>query len=284
VGHEFSGEVAEVGSEVRKIEPGDRVAINAVDGCRQCAYCRGERYALCPSVAYIGFSRDGGLAEWAVVPEACCYRLPPEVSYRAGVLVEPLAAAMHAVRQARIGLGDRVAVVGGGAVGLCVLQVLRAVGARQIFVVEKTEIKRRLAEELGATAAINPAQDARQAIAAYTDGLGVNTAFECVGSGPALRSTVELARPGGLVCIVGIFPAPFEFDFNHLLGQEKRIVTSLAYGGEFAPVIDLLADGRLRAEPLITRTLPLAQAVENGLREYEKVAATNIRTLIEINP
>jgi (R,R)-butanediol dehydrogenase/meso-butanediol dehydrogenase/diacetyl reductase len=283
VGHEFSGEVVEVGSKVQQLKPGDRVAVNAVDACRHCEYCRREKYALCPAVAYLGFSRDGGLAEYTVAPEACCYRLPPAVSYRAGVVVEPLSAAMHAVGQARLALGDRVVVVGGGAVGLCVLQVLRAAGASQVFVVEKSETKRRFAMELGATAAIDPVQNLRLQIEAYTDDWGVNTTFECVGSELALRSALAMTKPGGLVCIVGIFPSAFKFNFNHLLAQEKTIVTSLAYGPEFGPVIDMLADSRLRAEPLITRTLPLAQAVEQGLRQYEEFAPTNIRTLIEID-
>ena len=87
----LSGEVVDAGRQVTRVKIGDRVAVNAVDSCRNCSYCRQGAYALCLSAAYIGFARDGGFAEFAVVPQDCCYPLSQEVSYAAGALVEPLA-------------------------------------------------------------------------------------------------------------------------------------------------------------------------------------------------
>ncbi|MEW5977363.1 MAG: 2,3-butanediol dehydrogenase [Acidobacteriota bacterium] len=281
IGHEFSGEVVEVGTEVREFRAGDRVAVNAVDSCRHCFYCRRSLYALCPTAAYIGFGRDGGFAEFAVVPALCCHRLAPNVSDQAGALVEPLSVALHAVRQAGTEVGSRVAVVGGGAIGLCTLQALRAVGVRDVLVLEKAQVKARFSEELGATAVLNPDQvDPRAAVQDLTDGLGADFTFECVGSAQALRTAVSVTRPGGTVCVAGVFPEAFEFDFNDLLSQEKKIVTSIAYGDEFPLVIGMLADGRLKAEPLITNTVPLADALEKGLFRLENLAATNVRTMI----
>jgi (R,R)-butanediol dehydrogenase / meso-butanediol dehydrogenase / diacetyl reductase len=113
IGHEFSGEIVEVGPEVRRVEVGDRVAVNAIDACRNCYYCRQGLYVLCGLAAIIGFNRDGGFAEAAVVPDDCCHRLGAEVSYHAGAIVEPLSIGLHAVRQSRVGIGARVAIVGG---------------------------------------------------------------------------------------------------------------------------------------------------------------------------
>lgn len=112
--------------------------------------------------------------------------------------------------------------------------------------------------------------------------MGVDAAFECVGSAPALRTAVEVTSAGGAICVVGIFPGAFEFDLNSVLIHEKTIVTSLGYSDEFPTVIAMLADGRLEAEPLITHTISLAEGVELGLKRYEHVRATNIRTLIDI--
>jgi (R,R)-butanediol dehydrogenase / meso-butanediol dehydrogenase / diacetyl reductase len=284
IGHEFSGEVLETGVGVQKVGRGDRVAVNAVDPCLACAYCRHGQYELCPTAAYIGFDRDGGLAESAVVPEHCCHRLSWQVSDEAGALVEPLAVGLHAVKLAGVGAGRRATVVGGGAVGLCVRQSLRAMGVSEIYIVEKCEAKRRFAEGLGATAFINSENaDPRAVIQKLTLGEGTDATFECVGTAPAFRLAVELTRRGGTVCVVGVYPGPFEFDLNRLMSNELRVVTSRAYGDEFPTVIAMLADGRLRAEPLITQNLPLVDAMSRGLSQYEANAATNVRTIIKMS-
>lgn len=284
IGHEFSGEVLETGSDVRKVRRGDRIAVNAVDPCLKCAHCDRGNYELCRSAAYIGFDRDGGLAESAVVPEHCCHLLASQISDEAGALVEPLAVGLHAAKRAGAIAGSRAAVIGGGAVGLCVLQSLRAMGVREVYVVEKCESKRRFAEELGATAFINLENlDPYNAIQELTSGAGVDTSFECVGAAPAFHLAVELTRGGGTVCVVGVYPGPFEFDLNRLMANELQVITSRAYGDEFPAVIAMLADGRLRAEPLITQRLPLADAMQKGLRQYEASAAMNVRTIIEVS-
>ena len=284
IGHEFSGEVVEVGADVSSVKPGDRVAVNAVDSCGECIYCLRGEYQQCQSAAYIGFDRDGGFSEGAVIPESCCHRLTPQISSEAGALVEPLAVALHAVKRAQIAMGSRVAVVGGGAVGLCVLQCLRATGVRDVFVIDKCDGKKPFAERLGASAFVNSEQeDPKLAIRELTGGAGTDATFECVGAPSAFRMAADLACPGGTICVVGVFPGPFEFDLNSLMATEKRLVTSRAYGDEFPMVIAMLSDGRLQAEPLITQRLPLAEALWKGLTQYETHAATNVRTVIKIS-
>jgi len=284
LGHEFAGEVVETGPGATRIRAGDRVAVNAVDGCRQCELCRRGRYALCPSAAYLGFARDGGFAEYALAPEACCHRLPPNVPDAAGALVEPFSVALHAVAQAGFRIGGRAAVVGGGAVGLCVLQALQTSGARDVVLLEKSEIKHPFAERLGATV-LNPDRvNAPQVIRELTSGLGPDFVFECVGSAQALRMATDIVSPGGTVCVVGLFAGPFEFDWNTPMKKELSMIASLAYGEEFPTVIAMLADGRLKAEPLITRRLPLDSALEDGLKPYETHAVRNIRMVIDMTP
>lgn len=166
--------------------------------------------------------------------------------------------------------------------GLCVLQAARCAGARCVFVVEKTESKRGYAEALGAEAFLNSDQvDVVQEIAGRTDGLGVDIAFECAGSAAALNTAVEVTRKGGTICVAGLFPGPAPFDWNAVMGAEKSIIATLAYGNEYATTIALLRDGRLSAGPLITGSVTLAEAAAH-LRNFEAAGHQGIKTLIEL--
>jgi (R,R)-butanediol dehydrogenase / meso-butanediol dehydrogenase / diacetyl reductase len=281
LGHEFSGQVVTVGPRVKRVKVNDRVAVNAVDGCGSCVFCHKQQFALCTTAAYIGFGRDGGFADFAAVPEKCCYGLG-NVSWRAGALVEPLSVAVHAVRRSKLEMANTVAVIGGGTVGLCVLQAARCAGARCVFVIEKSESKRHYAEVLGADAFLNSDRvDVVQEIAGHTEELGVDIAFECAGSAAALNTAVQVTRKGGTICVVGLFPGPAPFDWNVIVGAEKSIIAALAYGIEYPTTIAMLQDGRLRADEMITGTVPLSEASDH-LKNFEAAGRQGIKTLIEL--
>ena len=282
LGHEFCGEVVETGQGVRRFRAGDRVAVNSVDCCGECELCRRRQFIQCRSGAVIGFSRDGGYAEYAVVPESCCYALRSNVSYRAGAVVEPLAVALHSLKRARFEVGSRAAVVGGGTIGLCTLQALRACGAVDVYVIEKSAAKRRYAEELGASEFILADQEnVKQVVLERTEGLGVDFAFECAGSGAALDLAVAVTRPGGTVCVTGAIPHPVMCDWLNLLLNEKSITTTDAYTDEFPTVVAMLNDGRLKAETLITTTMTLDAAL-GILTNFEEAGKANVKMLIEM--
>ena len=283
LGHEFSGEVVELGPGVTRLRVADRVAVNAVDACRTCEFCRRGLFVHCPVAATIGFARDGGYAEYAGVPEDCCHVLRPNVSFRSAAMVEPFSVALHSVRRAKVEVGSRAAIVGGGTIGLCTLQALRACGVVDVFVIEKSSAKRKFAEDLGASAFIQAEiSDPRHAISDLTDGMGVDYTFECVGSGAALATALSVTRPGGTVCLTGVIPHPTEFNWNDLLRDEKTVTTTNAYDDEFPIVIAMLNDGRLKAEPLISQTFPLQEAWSN-LTHFEEAGRANIKMLIEMN-
>jgi (R,R)-butanediol dehydrogenase/meso-butanediol dehydrogenase/diacetyl reductase len=283
LGHEFSGEVVELGPGVARLRVGDRVAVNAVDACRKCEFCRRGLFVHCPVAATIGFARDGGYAEYAGVPEDCCHVLRPNVSFRSAAMVEPFSVALHSVRRAKVEVGSRAAIVGGGTIGLCTLQALRACGVVDVFVIEKSSAKRKFAEDSGASAFIQAEiSDPRQAISELTGGMGADYTFECVGSGAALATALSVTRPGGTVCLTGVIPHPTEFNWNDLLRDEKTVTTTNAYDDEFPIVIAMLNDGRLKAEPLISQTFPLQEARSN-LTHFEEAGRTNIKMLIEMN-
>jgi (R,R)-butanediol dehydrogenase/meso-butanediol dehydrogenase/diacetyl reductase len=283
LGHEFSGEVVQVGPEAKNLKVGDRVAVNAVDCCRECDVCRRGLLIHCPVGATIGFARDGGYADYAVVPADCCHLLRPRVSFRAGALVEPFSVAMHSVRRANVRPGATAAVIGGGTIGLCTLQALRACGVIDVYVVEKSAAKQRFAEEMGASEFIHTEKaDAIRVVRERSGGVGVDFAFECVGSAAALRTALGVTRPGGTICLSGVIGSPIEFNWNDVMSREQTITTTLGYDDEFPIVIAMLDDGRLKAEPLITQALPLSEARE-FLTRFEELGSNNIKMLIEMD-
>jgi len=156
LGHEFSAEVVEVGDQVEQFIPGDRVTMSALIVCGTCHYCRRGAYNMCLKLGSTGFAADGGFAEYAVVPYYALYKLPDSVTDDMGAFVEPLAVAIRAVKRSRMNIGNSVAVIGAGPIGLLVMQVCLAGGASQVFVVEPMEARRELAKKLGATEVFDP--------------------------------------------------------------------------------------------------------------------------------
>lgn len=281
LGHEFSGRVVEVGAGVRGLPPGTRVTVNPCLLCGQCAWCRRGQANYCAKLGSIGLSRDGALAPLVAAPASGCHVLPPEVDDRQGASVEPLAVVLHAYRRARLGGTERVALIGAGAIGLLLLQVLKAKGTGWVAVVEPREERRRLARELGADATIDPeAEDAARAIARLTDDERVAVVFECVGSPAAFATAFRAAGKGGRIVLVGLVTETVPTNLLGLLAHEKEIIGSSAYVDEFPEAIRLLADRRVRVEPLITATVPLADGVARGLEALLRREEGHIKILV----
>ncbi|MDH5364536.1 MAG: alcohol dehydrogenase catalytic domain-containing protein, partial [Dehalococcoidia bacterium] len=206
LGHEFAGTVEEVGEGVTNFKVGERVTGVGYWFCGECYYCKRSLYNLCINGGFTGLTVDGCMAEYVVVPSYSVYKLPNSVSDELGALVEPLAVAIHAVRQGNVRPGDTVAIVGSGTIGLCVLLAARAAGAAEVYVVDKIKRRGEIALAMGATAFINPNDgEPVKLIVNLTDGLGVDVSFECVGHPDTPQLSVDLARRGGTTVIVGVF-------------------------------------------------------------------------------
>ncbi len=175
MGHEYCGNITELGQGVSGLAIGDRVAVEPIFACGTCPACREEKYNLCDSLGFVGLSGGhGGFAAHSVVPARMVHKIPDGLSMEQGALVEPAAVALHAVRLSRIKAGDTAAVFGAGPIGLLVVEALRVAGAAQIHVVEPSEIRRQKALDLGATSAIDPAAaDAVASIRAASGGVHV---------------------------------------------------------------------------------------------------------------
>jgi (R,R)-butanediol dehydrogenase/meso-butanediol dehydrogenase/diacetyl reductase len=281
LGHEFSGEVVEVGKGVTNVRVGDRVAPDAAQHCGECYMCKVNRYSLCEKLAFTGLMTDGSFAEYVNVPAYTCYKLLPEISNEAGALVEPLAVGIHAIRQGKLLQGDTIAVVGAGTIGLVTIQAARAAGASKVFAIELSKDRKEKAKGLGAIVLDPTETDVAAEIQEQTDGQGVDVAVECIGKAATVNTGIQCAKRGGKIVVVGIFEKPGEINYNDLVFQEKELIGSLAYYGEFDSAIALLADGRIKAEPLITGKIKLDDIVADGFEELLKNRESNIKILVE---
>jgi (R,R)-butanediol dehydrogenase/meso-butanediol dehydrogenase/diacetyl reductase len=283
MGHEFAGKVAAVGKGVKDFKVGDRVTGVGNYYCGECYVCKKGLYNLCLNQLFTGIHVDGCMAEYFVHPAYACYRLPDSVSDESGALVEPLAVALHAVSQAHVQAGDKVAIVGDGAIGLYALLAAKVAGASEVYLVAKHKGRGGLAARMGATAVIysneeNPVKKIQE----LTGGPGADAAIECVGYPDTPQLTVELTRRSGIAVIAGVFEKPGTLDFSTITFSERTIVGSSIYVDEGRTAIALIADKRIDPTPLITSVVPLKDAVKKGFEELMKNKESNIKVLLRV--
>ncbi len=267
LGHEFAGSIAEIGPGVDGLVVGDRVVPEVCLFCGECHYCRRHEYALCVSWAAIGLHGDGGLAEYVKVPARMCVRLPDEIPDDEAALIEPTEVAVRAVRKARIRLGDSVAVVGDGAVGLITLQVARAAGATTVLLVGHRPSRLELGRTLGATAVIDSRDPGwEQALRDLTDGLGADVAIECGGRPEAIRDSIAATRKGGTVVLLAVIGVPIPVNTWPIVEGERTIIGSVQhhFDDDLPAAVQLIASGQVAVLPLISRRISLERVVAEG--------------------
>jgi (R,R)-butanediol dehydrogenase/meso-butanediol dehydrogenase/diacetyl reductase len=283
LGHEFAGRVVEVGGGVTNFKAGERVTGVGYWFCGECYYCKKSLYNLCLNGGFTGLTVDGCMAEFVVVPSYAVYKLPDSVSDEAGALVEPLAVALHAVRQGNVRLGDTVGIVGDGTIGLCTLLAARVAGASEVYVVAKHRGRGEIALAMGATAVIYPSDgNPVKLITNLTDGLGVDVSFECVGRPDTPQICVDLTRSDGTIVIIGVFEKPSLVHFQSVMFNQKTIVGSSIYVDEGKTAVDLLADKRIDPGRLVTSKVPLKDAVEMGFEKLIHNKEHEVKILLQI--
>ena len=276
MGHEFAGEVRDVGERVRDIAVGDRVTAVPIQPCGTCARCRAGLGHLCAvwDTRSIAFGLPGGFAERVRVPEAALgrnvHRLPDGLAFEAGALVEPLSVAVHAVRQAEPEPGGSAVVLGLGTIGLHIAQVLAARGVSPVIGVDRSPLRRSVAAGLGVTVVDD---------AAALDDEGSGLVFEVTGAAALLRRAVEVVRPRGTVVVVALYERPGELDANVLVHKEVTMRgTAMVTAEDFRTSLGLLSSGRAVAAPLITHRMPLDGIAEAF--ETQMDPATTIKVMI----
>lgn len=264
LGHEYSGEVVEVGEGVTGFAVGDHVTVDPNIYCGHCAYCQNGKKQLCPSMEAIGVTRDGGFAQYSRIPASQAFKLEPTVPWEAAAMAEPLACCLHGIDLAGIQVGDKVCVVGGGAIGLLMVQLAKLSGASQIVLSEPNEKRRQVGLQVGANAALDPTRpDAQEAFAQVLGG-GANVVIECVGNVPAVKSAFQFAGKGATVLLFSVpkVDATFDLPLFDVYKKELTIKGSFVNPDTHARAVALINSGKVDFGPIITHRFPLDQLPE----------------------
>lgn len=283
LGHEIVGRVARAAADGSGPAAGTRVVVDVVTGCGTCHWCRRHDEGLCPDLVVTGQHVDGGLARYVLGRAERLVEVPAGLDARRAALAEPVSVAVRAVRKAGSVLGARVAVLGGGALGLLVAQVARAAGAGDVAVVEPDDGRRALAARWGFGALWAPAAAERAAL--VRDALpepGPDVVLECSGRSGVAAEAVALCRPGGLAVLVGVQPRPEPLDVLDVVLREKRVVGTAAHlwDDDVAVAVRLLARGAVDVAPLVGAVLPLARAAD----AFERAAGgRDLRLLVAVD-
>lgn len=265
-GHEWTGTVSAAPADVFHVKEGDRVAIGVQPACGQCNECKAGDPGHCVAVmmGMIGIgplaAPHGGFAPAISIDAKRLYTVRDGLSEVEASMLEPSSIAIHALRRTPLRLGESVLVIGAGPIGLLVQQCAKAAGAGIVVVVEPNASRAALAKQLGAEAVIDPTtEDVQARVAELCGPMMADVVFECAGIPQTVDQSVKLVRRGGVVSLVGMATVPAEISPGDWLIKEVRLVASLGQlHDEFDTAMQLVADGRLKLEPLHTKTVKLA--------------------------
>ncbi len=258
LGHEISGVVHE--SSVPEIQPGTLVTTEAEIFCGQCWYCRRNQTNLCSTKQSLGYTVDGGLAEFLSVPADIVHALPEGIDSRSGTFVEPLAAAIHTAEVTTAESDEVVAVLGSGKLGLIISQVYDAMGA-EVFLIGRNRRQLGLAKQLGLSNIVNMQEtDWKKALRDATSGVGPRVVIEATGSPDGVTMALEVVRSRGVIAIKSTHGKLIAFDTTDIVTREITIQGTS--GGSFDRAIDFLDKGRIEVKRLISKEFTLEKGAE----------------------
>jgi L-iditol 2-dehydrogenase len=285
LGHEFAARVEAVGPGVT-LPVGTRVAVEPGRSCGRCELCERGHPNLCPHVRFCASPPvDGALQEFMRYPAPLLFPLPAALSDADGAVLEPLGIGLHALKLAKLEPGQTVAVLGGGSIGLLLVQLCRVAGAAQIVVTEPVAHRRAAAAAFGATEALDPAgTDVTGAFLDLTRGRGVDTALEAAGAADTPAQAVAVVRPGGAVVLVGI-PSDDRLVLSHAAARRKGLTLKFARRAAhtYPRAIALAASGALDLRRYVTHRYPLAAAAE-AFHTADTYADGALKVVIDVTP
>lgn len=261
MGHEFAGVVEKVGPAVTDVKVGDHVTVNPT--------ITHERWAddvdVYDGYSFIGLSCDGGFASHVNVPAHNVYKLPSDFPLKLAATIEPTAVAVQAVKEGDLRFGENVAIFGAGPIGCLVVAAAKAAGARKIIVCDLSENRLKKAQEMGATDVINSGEvNAVEEIHKLVPN-GVDVSFEVAGVQPTFIQAIESTKARGTMVIVSIFARPIEFNPMLLTNTGVKVTSTIAYSRDaFQKTVDLVSQGKIKVEPIITKQIGLDDIVTEG--------------------
>ncbi|MET3172410.1 UNVERIFIED_ORG: L-iditol 2-dehydrogenase [Arthrobacter sp. UYCu721] len=254
LGHELSGRIAAVGSDVNPARLGKRVAVEPQRPCRKCKQCKSGRYNLCPDIEFFATPPiDGAFAEYVSIQSDFAYDIPDSVSDEAAALIEPLSVGLWACERAEIRPGSRVLIAGAGPIGIIAAQAARAFGATEIYITDIAEDRLAFALKNGATHALNARIDS-------VEGLDVDAFIDASGAPQAVRSGIKALGPAGRAILVGLGADDVEIPVSFIQNREIWLSGVFRYTNTWPLAIQLIADGKVNLDVLVTGKFNLAES------------------------
>lgn len=264
-GHEFSGDVAAVGADVKEVRIGQRVTAIGFRPCGTCFWCSQGKTHRCSNLALLGYQLPGAMAEYVVVPFAGLGRnifpLPDELSYEDGACVEPLSVSLFSVKRGRPVENISAIVLGAGVIGLNAVQVLKAMGASRVLATGRRPARLSAAKLCGADIVVNAAEEnVLETLSEATSGMGVDLVVECAGVQETFDQAVEMTRGGGKILLVGVFEKALNWDPAKVMAKNLNLIGCL--GGNFPGSIEMIRSGKVNVKPYVTHRFSLDEAAE----------------------
>jgi len=279
-GHEFSGEVVEIGKNVSQIKVGDIVAGETHIPCGKCYQCKTGNQHICQNMKILGVHVNGAFAEYVAIPEVCAWKLPTNFSFDIGAIYEPLGVAVHAIFADKIA-GQNIIIFGCGPIGLFAVGLAKFAGATQLIAVDIIEERLNLAKKMGATIAINAKEEkVKEKVLDLTRGIGVDVFVDLSGSPDAIRQGFNILRKGGRVSLVGLPSSTVELDLvNSVIYKEAKIygITGREMFSTWYKMTAIMESGKFDPRPVITDKFNLSE-----FQKAIKLAGTSTRGKILI--
>jgi 2-desacetyl-2-hydroxyethyl bacteriochlorophyllide A dehydrogenase len=283
-GHEFSGEIIKVGEDAKEFSIGDRVVVEPNILCGSCYFCRmPERNFFCENLIAIGVDTDGAFAEYVRIKKENVYKFPEHISFEEAAFIEPVACCLRGLDNVKIKMGDSVAIIGAGPIGLLLLQLAKKAGASKTIQTDYDDARLELAEKLGADYTINvKKQDPMLTVKELTKGYGMDVAIEAVGSPEAITQAMRVTRRGGRLNIFGVSPqnATWEVKPFDLYNKELTITSSYRSPFTFQKAVEIVSSGELKLKPLISHIFPIDE-IEHAFKILDEKLEKAIKIIIK---
>ncbi len=276
LGHEYIGEIIELGRDVKNFNVGDRVVLDPNINCGSCYYCSIGHTNMCENVTVLGIFIDGGFAEYNVAPAKALFKISKDVPTEVAIFAEPLACVVNAMHKIQLDVGESALVLGAGPIGLYFTQLLKASGAGKIFVAEISEMRAKCAYESGATRVIDPTKESLEEIVQSETIDGVDVSIDAVGV--LIDEALTCTRRGGRILLFGQnSQARQEICQNDITRKDLTVIGNYISQNQFPATVKILERGILPLEKLVTHKLPL-ERIGEGIEAMKKGEA--IETII----
>ncbi len=272
LGHEFSGTIVEKGKGCSEFSIGEKIAVDPNIYCGKCSYCKNGQIHFCKNHRALGVTEDGGFSEYTIVPLSQAYHLPKDISLNLAAFAEPLSCCLRGIDRSEIKAGENVIIIGGGSIGLIMLQLSAISGAARLIMIEPNEERRILAQRLGAQFVFSPDdENLLQKIKELTNGSS-GTIIECVGNSSAAALSIQISNKGSKVILFGLAPfnESIKLNLQEIFKKELTIKSSFLNPFTFDRAVELIINNKLQLERFPVSLLSLEEIQETISSKVKK--------------